>query len=287
MPSDLNLESVTKRYLVQQAQSDLPIRKKRDNKTRGGKCLIVAGSSHQWGAGILCARAAARSGAGYVYLYDPQSKFPVLGNPEFLTIKSLKNLAPFNCVAVGPGLNNSRMILGLIHRLLKSPEINVVLDAEALNVLAKTKKKFKLPAHWVMTPHEGELSRLIGVPSSDIRRNRKKYILQAQKKWGAIIVLKGHKTLVANLNSNWEIQSGNSALAKAGTGDVLTGMIAAYLSQQVNPLRAACLAAFTHGLIADHWLAEKKDQLSLMASDMIEDISKVLFLIRKNRKIKP
>jgi len=281
MPNVLNLISMNKLYSVQQARSNLPTRKKRDNKTRGGKCLIVAGSAGQWGAGILCARAAARCGAGYVYLYDPKSKFPSLRNPDFLTVKNFKNLHEFNAVAIGPGFHDSRIILLLLRRLIRFPKINVVLDAEALNTLAKTPNKIQLPAHWILTPHEGELSRLIKTSSHKIKLDRHKYAELAQKLWGTIIVLKGFKTLVVENRILWEIPTGNPALAKAGTGDVLTGMITAFLSQNLPPRKAACLAAFIHGLSADRWISSNKDQLSLLATDVIESLPKTLSELRK------
>lgn len=282
MPNRLNLNAVTKRYLVKQAQSDLPARKLRQNKSHGGRCLVVAGSPGQWGAGILCAQAAARSGAGYTFIYDSKTKFPIVQHPDFLVVRSLKNLSQFNAVAIGPGFHNPRMIRTLILKLMKRPAIQVVLDAEALNTLSAMKKKLKLPPHWILTPHEGELSRLIRIPSQQIKKDRLKSVRIAQKMWGAVVVLKGYKTLIADAQTVWEIPTGNPALSKAGTGDVLTGMIAALLSQGLYPRKAACLAAFAHGLCADRWIASGKDPLSLLATDVIDGLPETFSQIRKS-----
>ena len=97
-------------------------------------------------------------------------------------------------------------------------------------------------------------------------------------------MLKGFRTLVTNSEGIWEINSGNSSLAKAGTGDVLTGIIAGFLSQNVEPRRAACLAAYVHGTIADKWISDGNDHLSLMASDLLSALPKSLHAVRSNVK---
>ncbi len=273
-----------KKYSLKHARNDLPRIFKHANKTRGGKCLIVAGSTGQWGAAVLCAQAAARIGSGYVYVFDKQGLFPTCQNPDFLVIKKLSKLKGYSSIAVGPGYQNHKEIVQLISRMQKLSLHAVVLDAEALNALATLHKPIHLPADWIITPHEGELSRLLNISAKIIRSDRKKFVRLAQKKFGCIVLLKGHKTLVASAKTTTitvqEIQSGNVALAKAGTGDVLTGVIAGLLSQGLKPIKAACLGAFAHGYIADHWLLSKHDALSLMASDLILKMPKVLKLIR-------
>ena len=273
-----------KKYNLTNARADLPQRSPKDNKTRGGKCLVIAGSQGKWGAAVLCAQATARTGAGYTYMLDQRKKFPTVQNPDFLLIHQLKNISDFQAIAIGPGCDDTAFLKKCIRHLAKINYPNVVLDAEALNILAKYHQLPKLPANWILTPHEGELSRLLKVSSKVIRTYRKKYILEAQKKFGCIIVLKGHKTLIANKKSLWEIQSGNCALAKAGTGDVLTGMIAGFLSQKMSALQAASLSVYVHGLIADQWILAGKDHLSLLATDLIADLPKTLMKIRKSKK---
>lgn len=269
-------------YNLMHARKDLPRRKKTDNKTHGGKCLIIAGGPGQWGAAVLCARAAARSGAGYTFIYDFNQNFPTLRFPDFLISSKPKEFSQFNCIALGPGVRNVGFLKKSIQQLKRLNHPFVVLDAQALNVLAKQKKAFPLPHTWVMTPHEGEMSRLLQVSSYQIKRNRELSAWKLHQKWGCIVVLKGSSTLVASNGCLYRIKSGNSALAKAGTGDVLTGIITGLISQKMNPTKAACLGVYIHGRLADLWLEEKKDHLSLLATDLVEDLPKALASIRKS-----
>lgn len=266
------------KYSAKNARIDLPTRSYKDNKTRGGKCLIIAGSKGLYGSAILTSRAASRTGAGYTYL-TASGKFPISRHPDFLLLTGHPKLANFQAIAIGPGYKNIKKIKSYLQIMIKQKVKNAVLDAEALNVLSTT--KIKLPKTWIVTPHEGELSRILKVSAQTIRNDRQKYIVAAQKKLGCIVLLKGYRTLVADDTSVWEVQSGNPALAKAGTGDVLTGMIVAFLSQGLSPISSAKLASYVHGLIADSWLKSKRDILSLMASDIVELIPKVLFQVRR------
>lgn len=259
------------------AQADLPTRTERDSKMRGGKCLVIAGSRGMFGAAVLCATAAARVGAGYTYIHA-EGHFPTVKHPDFLIASSLRSLSLYQAIAIGPGLQNQKKVEALIKKFLKLNIPNLVLDAGALNVLAKFKKP--LLKTWIVTPHEGELSRILDVPATLIRRDRKRYVVKAQQKLGCTVLLKGHRTLVATAGGLWEIRSGNPALAKAGTGDVLTGMILGFLSQKMEPVSAALLGAFVHGFVADHWVQKKQDQLSLLASDITNLIPFVLHQLR-------
>lgn len=268
---------IKKIYSLSQVRKTLPHRKKTDNKTHGGKCLVIAGSQGLWGAAVLCAQAASRMGAGYVYLYDPHQQFPAVQHPDFLTLKTLNKNIDFTSIAVGPGFKDSRQLKSVLKKLISLNFPSVVLDAEALNFLSRQQSIKKLPPQWIITPHEGELARLIGVSSTKIRAERIKYIQIAQKKWGCIVLLKGHQTLIADSHQVIEIPAGNPALAKAGTGDVLTGMISGLLSQKNSlPLQVAANAAYIHGYMADRWIKSKKSALSLMPSDLIALIPETL-----------
>ena len=134
-----------------------------------------------------------------------------------------------------------------------------------------------------MTPHEGELAAIIGWSPEKIRKNRLIAILQAQKILGCIILLKGDGTLIADGEQVFRVESGNSSLDKAGTGDVLTGMIVGFLSQGLSPLTAACLGSYVHGALADQWLKDKRDHLSLMASDLNDRLPNFLFRLRNKQ----
>lgn len=268
------------RYQLKNARADLPIRNTQDNKTRGGKCLVIAGSKGMQGAAILTATAASRVGAGYTYLLN--SEFSNVRHPDFLKVIGDPDFTKYQAIALGPGFYKPSKIKLAIQKMKKLDCKRVVLDAEALNVVAKL--KVNLPSTWILTPHEGELSRMLKVSSATIRQDRKKYLLLAQKKFGCVILLKGHQTLIADSSQCWQIESGNPALAKAGTGDVLTGMIAGFLSQGLQPATAACLASFVHGYLADRWLRDHKDILSLLASDLLNDLPAALFAVRGKKK---
>lgn len=254
----------------------LPQRADSANKTHGGKCLIVAGSEGMWGACYLSALGAARVGAGYIYL--PATTKNLSDYPDFLSYKISEkmNLDHFKALAIGPGLTVTTTIKKLFHHLEEQFAKPVIIDAGALALVKKIKE------NWIITPHEGELAKLLDMSSDEIRKDRFKAVKMAQEKFGGIVVLKGHHTLVATKSMIYEIQTGNKALAKAGTGDVLTGMIVGFLAQGLNPIDAAVLACGVHGYVADRWVKDK-DYLSLMASDLIDEIPRALFTLRKKK----
>lgn len=269
--------------LLRDIRQLLPRRGPRDNKATAGKCLLIAGHEGMWGAAVLAATAAARVGAGYVSLYTDLKKSPFTSvrNPDFLTADSRKKKLSelkYSAVAIGPGLGVTSQTKKYLNELLKIRPANVVVDADALTVLAENNLG-PLPSTWILTPHEGELSRLIQIPAEKIRADREKYVRQAHRKLKAIILLKGHHTLIAADGKIFRCLTGNPALAKAGTGDVLTGMIAGFLAQGLAPLEAAKVAVFLHGSLADDWI-RRKDVLSLMASDLIENMPRILKKIR-------
>lgn len=271
-------------YTGIQGRRDLPTRKTTDNKTQGGKCLIVAGSRGMWGAAILSATAAARCGAGYVYVVGEEKGFPVSKTPDFLYSDSLVALKDvhFSARALGPGMKSSKKILSLLKRWKSQDVQNVVLDASALNALAQS--PMSLPSSWILTPHEGEMARLIGISSRKIRENREDAVLRTQRQYGCAVLLKGSGTLICDGVRIFKMTGGNSALAKAGTGDVLTGMIVAFLSQGLETPKAACLAAHIHGAIADLWVQSGKDHLSLMASDILNMLPTTISQLRKSKR---
>ena len=275
-----------KKFKDSQARALLPKRKKTDSKVAGGRSLIIAGSKGMLGAAVLSATAAARVGSGYVILMTDRTKFSSVRYPDFLVAdwkdQKIKNIN-FSAIGIGPGLGSSHQSLHLLRELLRLKVKNVVIDADALNLCYKY-KLYPLPKSWIATPHEGELARFLKISSSEIKKNRKKFILKAVKKLKCIVLLKGFKTLVAQDQNIYEIQTGNKSLAKAGTGDVLTGMITGFLAQSVSSQEAACLGAYVHGWMADQWQKDKNDELSLMASDLLDLLPKALYQIRKKEK---
>lgn len=275
----------------------LPVRGQRSNKSHGGRVWLIAGSRKYPGAAILAATAAGRIGAGYVGL-SMSGGSQLLNSfkaPDILPLafkrSVLREFHP-NAVAIGPGLGKAKMAQGQARKafqfLRKQSQIKVVIDADGLLAIGRG----PLPSHWILTPHSGELARMLGWQVSQVDRDRDRAAREAQRKYGCIVVLKGHRTLIAApgkaTSKRSEVRlfrnlSGNSALAKAGTGDVLTGMIAGLLAQNVEPLAATRLAVWLHGHLADCWIASGHDHLSLLASDLIAMLPTVLASVRPSK----
>lgn len=255
------------------------------NKYDFGHVLVVAGSAPMLGAAVLTASAAMRSGAGLVTCavarelnLTLQCKLP----PEIMTFPYRyvsdisKVLDKFDAVALGPGMGrgaaSSRMIIKIL-RVFKGP---MVIDADALNVIAKNLTVLKSNrSSVVLTPHPGEMSRLLGVASAYIEKNRKKVASDFSRKYHCVLVLKGHRTVVAGNGKSHINNSGNAGMAKAGSGDVLTGMIAAFLAQGIEPFKAAKLGVYLHGRAGDK-AADVFSKAGMTASDIIMQIPVII-----------
>ncbi len=270
----------------------LPRRGATKHKSDFGHALILAGSSGMWGAGLLSASTAYRSGAGYVTLASHDEPLEILKDaPEILTAKAdeakLWDHRKWTAAAVGPGLGVSDETEALIKKLLEIEDAPVVADADAITVIAQ-RRLYPLPKHWILTPHAGELSRLISVSAKEIEQDRFRFVEEAQRKAGCIVLLKGFRTVIADSGSDKKISvilSGNSSLAKAGTGDVLTGLIAGLLAQKISPWKAANCAAFIHGKLADEWLRAGGDRRSLQASDLREMLPTLLHRLARSARV--
>ena len=262
----------------------LPKRPQHSHKGTFGHTLICAGSPGTWGAGVLAASSAYRCGSGYVTWAsfkrpDKQIK-PI---PEVLVGQlpaALKN-KKVNAYVVGPGLGVNAKTKKLLLTLKKQKASQVVLDADALTVLAKSKMG-RLPEDWILTPHSGEMARLLGISVQAVDADRKKAVQMAAQKFGCVVLLKGHRTLIGKGKKIFINTSGNSALAKAGTGDVLSGITGAFLAQGLKALDAALLGAYIHGLLADEWI-KKKDIISLKAMDLVNALPETLYRLRKQK----
>jgi NAD(P)H-hydrate epimerase len=267
----------------QGAANLLPAVSSSDNKSSRGKSLIMAGSCDYPGAGVLASKAALRMGSGYVILAQQELAVSAWDHPDFL-LRDLSKVSwqsiDHKAVLLGPGFGVNKFTAQLIRELQAAQETHVILDADALTVVAQ-EKLYPLPPTWIITPHTGELSRLLGQTAEEINRDRIKAVKHAQKKIGCVVLLKGHRTLIATENDIATIATGNSALAKSGTGDVLAGVMTALRAQNMNAPDAALLAAYIHGATANLWVARRKDPLSMTASDVIELLPDVLFQLRK------
>jgi hydroxyethylthiazole kinase-like uncharacterized protein yjeF len=249
----------------------LPGRKDTSNKSDHGRLLVLAGREGFWGAGILASTSAFRMGAGYVQWASFEAPFESLQEiPEVLTGKIGDEglwRTKFSAACVGPGLGVGRATADVIEKLKAIPGLPVVVDADAITTCVDH-SLFPLPKNWVLTPHTGELSRILKVPTAEIESDRFQAVFEASSKTGCPVLLKGFRSHVAFEGRCWIIHSGNSALAKAGTGDVLTGMIGGLLAQGLGTLEAASTAAFVHGVLADEWVRSGNDKSSLTASDL-------------------
>lgn len=262
------------------ARRYLPQRKDRTNKGDFGKLVVMAGSEGKWGAGILSAQSAYRMGAGYVVWAGKELPLQKLeATPEVLTAKIddefIWDTKKITAYAVGPGLGITDETAQIIRRLKNLKVEKVVLDADAITVCVKY-KLFPLPKSWVLTPHPAELSRMIKIDVKEIESDRYAAALAGAKIAGCHVLLKGFRSILAYEKRTMVIQAGNASLAKAGSGDVLTGMIGSLLAQGLEPLQATSTAAFVHGRLADEWVRAGYDKRSLNPSDLKESLSSIL-----------
>jgi NAD(P)H-hydrate epimerase len=253
---------------------EVPRRSARDNKYTAGHVLVVGGSRGMTGAPALAARAALRADAGYVTIAAPAESLPVL---ETLVLEAVKRpleqvveaVERASAMAVGPGLGRGEDARALVRRLLAEVQVPMVVDADALFELEPA----EWPAARVLTPHEGELGRLLGRPSSEIAAHRLESVREAAEKYRCVVVLKGEDSLVAAPGRGVLVAAlGLPSLATAGTGDVLTGVTAAFLAKGMEPQRAAATACAAQQL-ASH---EASQRFGLVASDVVEALPRAL-----------
>ncbi|MCL9769457.1 NAD(P)H-hydrate dehydratase [Flavobacterium sp. HXWNR69] len=243
------------------------------HKGTHGHALLIAGSSDKMGAAIIAAKACLRSGVGLLTVaFSPENKSVLFHSiPEAMYANScvMNDLSSFNAIGIGPGIGVDEISLQYIYELYEN-KLPVIFDADALNLIAKYKvdwKNFNFP--FVLTPHPKEFDRLFG--EHDSESDRRITAIQKSKELNCVIVLKGHKTFITNGIQNFENTTGNSGLAKGGSGDALTGMITSFLAQGYTTLEAAKLGVYLHGLAADITLQRQSEE-SMLITDVIENI---------------
>ncbi len=273
LEEDLPLELLTFqkcRRLIKKRAAD-------SHKGTYGHLLVLAGSPGKSGAAVLCAEAALRAGSGLVTLGVPNSIAPAVEEKttEVMSV-SLKDSkdGTFHpdaheevlreldrkktALAVGPGISTSKSAEKFLKKVITQCEVPVTLDADALNIISKTPdilKKTKVPA--VITPHPGEMARLCGVRTKQVQDDRIGTSTRFSEKYGCYVVLKGARTVVTTPGGEVFINpTGNSAMATAGTGDVLTGIIGGLAAQGYDCLQSCLLGVFLHGHAADLLLEE-------------------------------
>jgi NAD(P)H-hydrate epimerase len=274
--ADIGLEPAqTESRLVTPAILDqVPRRAAGDNKYTAGHVVVVGGSRGMTGAPALAARAALRADAGYVTICAPEESIPVL---ETLVLEAVKRpleqldeaVGKAGALAVGPGLGRSDEARALVRQLLAEAEVPAVVDADALFEL----EPGAWPAPRVLTPHEGELARLLGRDSNEIAAHRLASVRAAADTFGCVVVLKGEDSLIAAPGGGVLVCAlGLPSLATAGTGDVLTGITAAFLAKGIEPQRAAAAACAAQQLAS----REASQRYGLVASDVVEALPSVL-----------
>ncbi len=282
----LELGETAARLATIELLRSVPRRSERDNKYTAGHVLVVGGSRGLTGAPSLTALAALRADAGYVTVAAPESTLGVFEQRLLEAVKRplpdeaglvaegsadivLELAAKASALALGPGLGRGSGPQELVRRLLAEIALPVVVDADALFELE--------PADWagprVLTPHEGELARLLGKTSEDVAAHRVASVREAVERFGCVVVLKGSDTLVAAPDRDLVVCAlGLPSLATAGTGDVLTGIVAAFLAKGMDPQVAAAAAVVAQQRAS----VEAPQRFGLVASDLIDALPRAL-----------
>jgi hydroxyethylthiazole kinase-like uncharacterized protein yjeF len=274
--ADIGLEPAeTEHRLVTEAiLREVPLRGPEDNKYSAGSVLVVGGAPGLTGAVCLAAEAAFRADAGYVAVAAPAPSLPVI---ETRLLEAVKRpleqvwdaVERASALAVGPGLGREPERRALVRRLLEETELPAVVDADGLHEL----DPFEREAPTVLTPHEGELARLLGEESRWVAAHRLEAARRGAARFGCVCLLKGSDTLVAAPGAGVLVHSGQAhGLATAGTGDVLTGVVAAFLAKGMDARLAAAAAATSHERAA----ALAPQQAGLVASDVIAMLPRAL-----------
>lgn len=290
LPAALVEKDGPQRYLTTRelVKEWLPNRRSSAHKGDFGRVLIVAGSRGMTGAASLCGDAALRAGAGLVTVAVPETLHSIMeakltevmtaplpdsGNGRLVREarqRIISLLEDKDVLAIGPGLSTDPEVVTLVRELLPSVQVPCVLDADALNALAGDVEVFrKVQAPVVVTPHPGEMARLMGAKVREIQQDRLVVAANAAAAWNVVVLLKGARTIVAAPKGAVYINpTGNPGMATAGSGDVLTGAVAALIAQGLEASQAAAAGAYIHGLAGD-LAARRKGMMGLVAGDIV------------------
>jgi hydroxyethylthiazole kinase-like uncharacterized protein yjeF len=264
-----------------------------DHKGSNGHVLLISGSYGKTGATVLSSRAALRAGTGLLTVRVPscgyvvmQSSVPeamVLADSDDHVITSIPELDSYSAIGVGPGIGQAEATVNAFNALLERSKKSLVIDADALNILATNRNFLHLiPPGTILTPHPKEFERLVGKWANDFERLDKQVALARHLK--CVIVLKGAFTSIAAPDGKVYFNStGNPGMATGGTGDVLTGILTSLLGQGYNSVDAALIGVYLHGLSGDLAATDLGFE-SLMASDIIEYLSQAFQKIRNSGK---
>jgi ADP-dependent NAD(P)H-hydrate dehydratase len=273
---------------------ELPPRRADSNKGTYGRILVMAGSRGMSGAAVLCGSAALRGGAGLVKVATPREVWPLVavGNPCYMTVpldqdgagnftaaalaELLQIIKGSDVVALGPGLGRSPELTKFIGEVVSQGVAPLVLDADGLNACADRLQILdQRRGPLIITPHPGEFARLLGTTTAHVQAAREELAATFARHRNTIVLLKGHETIVTDGKRVYINATGNPGMATAGSGDVLTGLVAALLGQGLDPFAAAQLGAYVHGLAGD-FARTDKGEAGLIASDLVEYLPRAL-----------
>lgn len=289
-PSAINRQDIRTWVIDRQmAASVLPFRKPDSNKGDCGRVFIITGSNGMTGSGCLASTAALRAGAGLVYTGVPASLAPIycsrLTEPIVIPLEDcgtgilaalctesiLEKLDRMDAVAVGPGLTVTDDIRRIVTFVIENCKAPLILDADALNAISSDPSVLKrLKTGAVVTPHPGEMARLMGMSIKDVQADRIGNASRFASEYGVTVALKGSRTVVAYPDGKVLINmTGNAGMATAGTGDVLTGIIAGIAAQGTDADAAAAAGVYLHGLAGDA-AADYKGMRGIVAGDLVD-----------------
>lgn len=267
----------------------LPDRDLEAHKGNFGKILLLCGSRGYTGAATLAAMGALRCGAGLVYLGVPECVYPIVATkvtePIVFPLPDEKGMVsseaiPFideklsqmDAVLIGPGMGQSDGVLAVLEHLLRTYKSTMIIDADGINLLSRHKDLLRgRTGTTILTPHEGEFRRLTGSDKID----RINDAMKCAADLGAIVVLKGHNTVITDGVQCYVNPTGNPGIAVGGSGDVLSGMIAGLVGQGIVPLQAAACGVWLHGAAGD-LCAEEMGQYAMLPSDTLRFLPRLL-----------
>jgi len=297
----INLNLITE----QEVKSFLPQRPGDAHKGNCGKVFLIAGSTGMTGAATLASLSCLKAGAGMAILGIPKSlneimeikvtevmtkPLPDVRKKGALALRGLGEIMMAlkwaDCVALGPGLGQHFETVELVRRLVTKIELPMVIDADGLNAIAKDSSILnQSKAPLILTPHIGELSRLISVPIEEIAKNRIRYASESAKRFNCVLVFKGAPTIISEPEGQVYVNpTGNAGMATAGSGDVLTGIIVGLLAQKImltkeeikkTILESALAGVYIHGLCGD-LAKEEKGEMGMIAGDMMEKLPEAI-----------
>ena len=252
--------------------SHYPIRRSDSNKFDNGRIFLLGGSYGMAGACILNIIGARSVGTSYIDVLLPEEIYPIVAANEITSVYhpdslnkdeiEIPALLKAQAIGFGSGMTNHPKKKAYLEFILKNTDVPLIVDAEGLNLLSEYPEYFSYNSHMILTPHLGEFSRLVSMPIKEIEKDRIGIAVNYAKEKSVILILKGPKTLVVNKDGSLIINdSGNEALARAGSGDILTGMITGLCSLYEDPFQAAADAVWLHGHLADEAVKEHAKEI--------------------------